>query len=182
MAIEARFGGNDCNSKDTKELEFCDKLPCPIPVRPKDQVAQATNSITTGLDLLKLGFYGDECKYDMLEKWLPNIIKFFETSFAISEDNSTEALVDYVNFIKTVLKHLKETERLMKVYTWEDNQDVVLLGVRKAGKILLQESENQKALQKNEKEEMKVAGENILQKFGNCQAKHLEEALTFLFD
>ena len=63
----------------------------------------------------------------------------------------------------------------MGQFTWEENQEVILLGVRKAGQHMIDNVKNQERLTKQEADKMIKIGETIIRKFENCQENHLKE-------
>ena len=63
----------------------------------------------------------------------------------------------------------------MGQFTWEENQEVILLGVRKAGQHMIDNARNQERLTKQEADKMIKIGETIIRKFENCQENHLKE-------
>ena len=70
----------------------------------------------------------------------------------------------------------------MGQFTWEENQEVILLGVRKAGQHMIDNARNQERLTEQEADKMIKIGETIIRKFENCQENHLKEQLNFLLD
>ena len=63
----------------------------------------------------------------------------------------------------------------MGQFTWEENQEVILLGVRKAGQHMIDNARNQERLTEQEADKMIKIGETIIRKFENCQENHLKE-------
>ena len=70
----------------------------------------------------------------------------------------------------------------MGQFSWEENQEVILLGVRKAGQHLIDNARDQPRLTSQQANKLIKIGETIMRKFENCQEDHLEEQLNFLLD
>ena len=70
----------------------------------------------------------------------------------------------------------------MDRYSWEDNQEVILLGVMKAGKHMINNADQQKRLTSQQSNKLQIIGKEIIRKFKNCQESHLEEPFNFLID
>ena len=70
----------------------------------------------------------------------------------------------------------------MDRYSWEENKEVILLGVMKAGRHLIDKADQQKRLTSQQSNKLQIIGNEIIRKFKNCQEIHLEEPLNFLID
>ena len=76
----------------------------------------------------------------------------------------------------------RETERLLGQFSWNENQDVILLGVRKAGQYLRDNAQHQKSLTKEQANKLMEIGETFIRKYENCLENHLKNQLNFLVD
>lgn len=76
----------------------------------------------------------------------------------------------------------RETERLLGQFSWNENQDVILLGVRKAGQYLRDNAQHQKSLTKEQANKLMEIGETFISKYENCLENHLKNQLNFLVD
>ena len=70
----------------------------------------------------------------------------------------------------------------MKQYSWDGNQDVILLGLRNAGLYMKKNADHQTYLTQEESEKMKKFGVMITEKFEKCQESHLTDFYDILFN
>ena len=70
----------------------------------------------------------------------------------------------------------------MDEYTWENNQQVILMGIRRVGQHLINNSEKLKRLTSLKAKRLTKVGQEIIGNIKLCQESHLEEALNFLID
>ena len=70
----------------------------------------------------------------------------------------------------------------MTKYSWKENQEVILLGVREAGKHLIDKAGTLELITSQQSNQLENVGYQIIRKLENCQENHLKEALNFLID
>lgn len=90
--------------------------------------------------------------------------------------------IDYTLIDLIIHDIFRETERLMGQFSWDGNQEVILLGVRKAGQHLIDNVEHQQRLTKEQANKLIKIGETFISKYEICQENHLEDRLNFLIN
>ena len=70
----------------------------------------------------------------------------------------------------------------MKQYSWENNQDVILLGLRNAGLFMKENAQHQQYLNSLEMIKMQKFGSLVLSKFEKCQESHLSDFYNVLLE
>ena len=171
----AAWEGVACRKQDSREVALCQNHPC-LETAISDSFSQAEQWLTMGTDLLLEGFMIADCNYKTLGKFLPKIVELFEGAY--NSYNQTQRELAFP--LKSIVAHLKQTERLRQRYVWEKKQEIIILGLKRAAQVMSNRSDEITVLSKSLKSKLKYVGGLIKKKTDSCKSRHLTD--MFLLD